>query len=470
MTNVFKQIRPQTIEEFSACIAIGRPDTIQYLEPYKNRKFGLEPITYIHPELEPILGSTYGCIIYQEQILSIVKHFGGFSDGEADVFRKAIGKKIPELVKAQSEKFRTRALEKGYDSDTVQALYDLLVENGSYSFNHGHSIAYALNGYKTAYLKCHYYTLWMAAVLNNTNDDYEKISSTIKFCKDVGIKVTLPDINKSGFDFTPIKETRTILYGLDMIKGVQKDAIEMIMKNRPFSSFDDFMLRCGLVIDKTSTISLIKSGSLDSLSNKSRSVMLLYYFEKRFADGREDIKPIKNVNKNHVKFMVDNGLVDINRVYEKQEYVDILNEYRREMGWMNFTQTYMQGSELDWEMQTVNSFMSGDPFENVWLPDWDTVDIESIGWVGGVITNVTKTKIKKGKNAGAAMAFVNINTRYGVMDCVVFSEKWLKYQDILKFGATVVVCGQKDGDLNMRLTDAITLEKYKATVLTRLNK
>lgn len=125
----------------------------------------------------------------------------------------------------------------------------------------------------------------------------------------------------------------------------------------------------------------------------------------------------------------------------------------------------MEGSELDWEMETINTFISGDPFDGIPLPDWSGIEKGKDGWVAGTISNVTKTKIKNGKNKGASMAFINLDTKFGLIDCVVFNKQWIEYQDMLKLGKTVLLFGEKTGDLNMRFELAMKLEDYKAKVL-----
>lgn len=125
----------------------------------------------------------------------------------------------------------------------------------------------------------------------------------------------------------------------------------------------------------------------------------------------------------------------------------------------------MEGSELDWEMETVNAFISGDPFDGVPLPDWSSVENGKDGWVAGTVNNVTKTKIKNGKNKGASMAFVNLDTKFGVIDCVVFNKKWIEYQDLLKLGQNILLFGEKSGELSMKLEAVMKLEDYKAKVL-----
>jgi DNA polymerase III alpha subunit len=215
-------------------------------------------------------------------------------------------------------------------------------------------------------------------------------------------------------------------------------------------------------MDKTSVIALIKSGSLDSISSLSRADLLKLYFSYRFDAKKEEDKPIQNVNKNHIKFLFDNGLIAPEQQTDKELCTKIFNKSRKSQSWVDFQEKYMEGTELDWEMETLQSFMSGNPFDGIELPDWSLVFKEESGWVGGTINNVTKTKVKKeGKFKGQSMAFINIDTNFGVIDCVVFPENWLKYQDILKLGKNVVINGEKQSDLSMVCNRVLTLEEYK---------
>ena len=464
MTNVFKQIKPKDIFEWSDCIAIGRPDSIKFLEPYVNAKFnGIYP-EELHPNLTKILSRTYGCLIYQEQIMNITKIFAGFSDGEADKFRKIVSKKKLELLPEQLEKFKSRCVENGYDLELAEKLAQLLSDNANYSFNMAHSISYAITGYKTAYLKYYYPIEFMCAVLNNQKNeedgstDYEGVATYIKECKNMGITIKLPDVEHSITAFKPIKKENTILYGIGLIKDVGKTSMQQFINNRPYKNASDFIKK-NVECDKQSMIAIIKAGGLDNISKKSRKDILKMYFSCRFDFGKEDKKPLKTVNKTHIKFLLDNGLIKPDTT-DKQLCLTIINKYRKAECWKEFQEKYMIGTQLDWEMQTVNAFISGDPFHGISLPDWSLVQIGNQGWVAGTINSVKKTKIKNGKNKGAQMAFLNLDTAYGVIDCVVFSETWLKTQDILKFGRNVLVYGEKQKEDNMIVQDADTLENY----------
>lgn len=474
MTTVFKEIKPKDMFEWSDCIAIGRPDSIKFLKPYVDAKFHGKYPKEIHPKLTKLLSRTYGCLIYQEQIMNITKVFAGFSDGEADKFRKIVSKKKLDLLPEQLGKFKTRCVENGYTEELAEELAQMLSDNANYCFNMAHSISYAITGYKTAYLKYYYPIDFMASVLNNQWDeekggiDYESVSVHIKECERMGIKVIPPNLNKSIEKFAPKHEENAVMYGLGLIKDVGQTTMEVITKNRPFKSASDFIKKCE-TCDKSSMIALIKSGAADSISNSSRSDILKMFFSYRFDLGKENAKPIRVINRNHIKFLLDNGYITPSQTDDKEICLSIFNKRRKMKGWEDFKEQYMMGTELDWEMETVNAFMSGNPFKDVLLPDWEKVKVGDKGWVGGTVRNVKKTKVKNGKNKGAPMAFVNIDTIYGTMDCVAFTNKWLDFQDLLKFGKNVMVCGEKQGDLNMIVDKVILLEEYKA-ILRRSGK
>lgn len=466
MTQVFKEIKPKDMFEWSDCIAIGRPDSIKFLKPYVDAKFNGKRPKEIHPNLTKVLERTYGCLIYQEQIMNITKVFAGFSDGEADKFRKIVSKKKLDLLPEELGKFKARCVENGYTAELAEELAQMLSDNANYCFNMAHSISYAITGYKTAYLKYYYPVAFMASVLNNQqkedgSTDYESISVHIKECERMGIVVTHPDLNKSSEKFEPFEDEKVIRYGFGLIKDVGSSSVELIMKNRPFTSASDFIKRCE-ICDKTTMIALIKSGAVDNISKFSRADILKMLCSYRFDNGKEDSKPIKSINKNHIKFLLDNGYISPGQTEEKEACLSIFNRVRKAKAWESFQEKYMVGTELDWEMETVNSFMSGNPFNGVSLPKWELVEVGNKGWIGGTVRNVKKTKVKNGKNKGAPMAFINIDSSYGIMDCVVFTNKWLEYQDLLKFGKNVVVCGEKQGNLNMIVDRVVSLDEYKA--------
>lgn len=288
MTKVFVGVKPQNINDISDVIAIGRPDSIKYLEPYVKAKFSDEKPDMIHPDLEKILARTHGCLIYQEQIMNITKVFAGFSDGEADKFRKIVAKKKLDLLPEQLDKFKKRALERGYSESVVEQLSQLLQDNANYSFNMAHSVAYALTAYKTAYLKYHYPVEFMTAVLNNQKKedggqtDYEGVAKYIKVCGNMRIDILTPNINVSEREFIPIRKDNAIMYGFSLIKGLSDSGVQFVIDNRPFENYKSFIETTLETVDKTSVISLIKSGAIDSLTKLNRADMLKGYCIKRF--------------------------------------------------------------------------------------------------------------------------------------------------------------------------------------------
>lgn len=445
------------------CVSLGRPDAIQFLDPYVKAKFGVEEVQEIHPDLTNILSRTYGCLIYQEQMMNIFKVFGGFSDGEADKVRKIIGKKQIESLPEQIDKFKKGAKERGYEQKVIDKLVDFINSNISYSFNMAHAVAYAITSYKTAYLKYHYPVEFMTAVINNqkTDDgatDFDKVKAYINASNDMNINVVGININNSDRKFKPNGDE--ILFGLDLVKGLGQKGIDVVITNRPYDSYCDFINRVGLQMSKSDVIALIKAGAFNEITDAPKKKLFKYFYLKRFEAKKEDLKPIGKVNKTHINWLYDNGLIDEGQKDNKEYCTKVLNKYRLSEGWKIFSDSYCQGTELDWEMETLNCYLSADPFDGVVIPDWNKVDIDDIGYVGGVIVNVKETTIKNGKSKGQKMAFINVSTKNMVADIVVFNKQYLKYKDTLKTGKCVVCKVEKQGKDKGVLKSLLTLNDY----------
>lgn len=472
MTNVITKIKPHSIQELSDAIAIGRPDSVKYLEPYCKAKFeGIYPES-IHKDLDKILSRTYGCLIYQEQIMNITKVFAGFSDGQADNFRSIIAKKKMDRLPKALEDFEKGATEKGYNKETIDKLIQLLKDNASYSFNMSHSVGYALIVFETAYHKYHNKVNFFCAVINNQRNeedgsvDYEGVMKYVKWCKDNDIKIILPDINKSDMIFTPDVKNNAIYFGFSLVKGVSSNCIDKIFEQRPFVNYKDCLERFLVDTDKTSAIALCKCGAMDCF-NIERTKLIKYLFSYRFEALKEDKKPIKKLNKTHYQYLYDNGFITDGDKSNESYCLKLLNKERKSTCWNDFSNKYLQGTVLDWETQTIGTYMTGNPFENVKLPNWEILDIDDSGVIGGTIVNVTKTKVKKGKSIGASMAFLNVDTIYGTIDCVVFADRWLKLQDFCKQGANIVLSGTKTKELSMTVRNGMLLSDYKARVANK---
>ncbi len=277
MRRYIKELKPTTFGDIAAMIALYRPGPMEHIPTFINAKHGIEPIHYVHPALKEILAETYGVIVYQEQVLLIVQALAGYSLGEADIFRKAMGKKIPEVMKKEKQNFITRAVKRGIPAELAEKIFTLIEPFAGYAFNKAHSVSYALVAYRTAYLKANYPVEYMTAFLNAYAHQPDKVRSAIAECRRLGISVLPPDINKSQANFIiekqDDKDLPAIRFGLASIKNVGMTAIEPILSVRnqwgPFKSIEDFCQHADLRhMNRKVLESLIKAGAFDSLAKR----------------------------------------------------------------------------------------------------------------------------------------------------------------------------------------------------------
>jgi DNA polymerase-3 subunit alpha len=286
MRRYIKELKPTNFSDIAAMVALYRPGPMEQIPTFIRAKQGVAPIHYPHPILKEILKETYGVIVYQEQVIFIAQALGGYSLGQADIFRKAMGKKIPAVMKKEERNFITGAKKKGISPQLAQEVFSLIEPFAGYAFNKAHSVSYGLIAYRTAYLKANYPVEYMVAFLNTYSDNMEKVRSAIAECRRLGIKVLPPDINRSYASFaietsssapSPVngegKGEVAIRFGLASIKNVGFSPIEHILSGRDsggdFKSIEDFCYRTDLRnINKKVLESLIKVGVLDSLGSR----------------------------------------------------------------------------------------------------------------------------------------------------------------------------------------------------------
>jgi len=277
MKKLIKKLAPSRFEDIIALVALYRPGPLNagMDTEFVNRKHGLEEVAYPHPNLEECLEDTYGVILYQEQVMQIAQVLAGYSLGGADILRKAMGKKIIEVMQEQRKIFVTGSTERGIDSDLANQIFDLMEKFAEYGFNKSHSAAYALIAYQTAWLKAHYPAEFMAAVMSADLDNTDKIVTYIDDCAHNDIKIIPPDVNSGHYRFVPL-EDKKIVYGIGALKGVGEGAIESIVDSRaegPYKNLYDFCARVDLRrVNKRVLEALIKGGAMDSFG-KSRSVL-----------------------------------------------------------------------------------------------------------------------------------------------------------------------------------------------------
>src|SRR5574344_2068683 len=290
MKSLLVRLRPENLEHINAIVALYRPGAMQFIDQYiENKNSG--NIEYFDERLKPILKDTYGIMVYQEEVMQIARTLAGYSLGEADILRKAIGKKNMELMKEQEEKFISGCENNGVKLEDARVLFDQIVEFANYSFNKSHSVSYAHIAYQTAYLKANYPLEYMTALLNANSDNLDKLTPYIDECYRLGINVLPPDINKSGLQFEHDKDSNAIRFGFNGIKHVGDSSIEPLVlerSNGPIKSFSDLLTRIPS-LNKTALESLIKVGAFNNIEKYPyKYLQTLDYMQK--AKNKTDYK------------------------------------------------------------------------------------------------------------------------------------------------------------------------------------
>ena len=285
MKRYLRELKPTLFEDIIAMVALYRPGPMQFIDSFIARKHGREQIIYPHPKARAALESTYGIIVYQEQLMQLSKDMAGFTGGQADTLRKATGKKIKELMKKIGREFVDGCIKNGINKEIAEDLYNSMQDFAQYSFNKSHAACYALIAYETAYLKAHFSSEFMAALMTSEQSDLDKLAICIGECDRLKILVLPPSVNESFVDFGVVKESGNIRFGLAAIKNVGVAVADEIVEERKaggaYSDVEDFVSRLGSkVINKKSVESLIMAGALDDLGERAE---LLFNLDKILA-------------------------------------------------------------------------------------------------------------------------------------------------------------------------------------------
>lgn len=437
MRDLVLRMKPNQFEDLIALLALYRPGPLQsgmvneFIEN-KNRK---KKIKYIHPSLESILKSTYGMILYQEQVMQIASSFAGFKMSEADTLRSAISKKKKDLLEEQRIKFIEGAKKLNNDEKIAQKLFDLINHFAQYGFNKSHSTAYAMISYQTAYLKANFPVEFMAALLSIRMGSQEKVSQYINECKRMGIEILPPDINESFSDFKVVGNS--IRFGLSAIKNVGLNVIEDIRVERKtngkFKNFYDFCIRMdNNVLNKKTIESLIKGGAFDSLGHSRK--FLLNNFEK-IIEKSQKIKRDK--------------IAGQFSLFDNPEETKSNDSYYTEFTDINETDEEFDRTEfLNFEKEMLGLYISSHPlseFENSLLeltPISCLVDKEdgSIQVIGGIITKIKTRYTKKNQ----LMHFIDLEDNSGSLELVVFPRVSEQFKELINVDSVVKVTGRLD--------------------------
>ncbi|EPR09166.1 DNA polymerase III subunit alpha [Ruminiclostridium papyrosolvens] len=455
MTQFMKELQPNSLEDIIAGISLYRPGPMDQIPRYIRNKNNPKEIKYHHPMLENILDVTYGCMVYQEQVMQIVRELGGYSMGRSDLVRRAMSKKKISVMEQERKNFIygitdeegneivKGAVKNGVDEITANKIFDEMMDFASYAFNKSHAAAYAVVAYQTAWLKYYYPVEFMAASINSFLGSSDKVSQYVNECKTLNIQVLPPDINESNVKFTVIN--KNIRFGLAAIKNVGENAIKYVIterqQNGEFKSFLDFCQRIeGRDINKRCVESLIKSGAFDSL-NVFRSKLMAVY--ERLLDG---------ISQNRKKNM-DGQLSIFDMMSEPQE---LLQEDFPDI------KEYPANALLSMEKEMLGLYVSGHPLSeyqgilernvnlyssDMFVDDENSSDMEISSkklqdsmrvTVGGIVVS-KKTKATKNNNL---MAFVGLEDLFGTMELIVFPTVYERFSQLLQQESLIIVNGR----------------------------
>ena len=446
MKSFMKELKPQSLEDIIAGISLYRPGPMDFIPQYIKGKNDVSAITYDCPQLKPILEPTYGCIVYQEQVMQIVRDLAGYTLGRSDLVRRAMSKKKGDVMQRERQNFVygneaegvPGCIANGISEQVANKIYDEMIDFAKYAFNKSHAAAYAVVAYQTAYLKYYYPVEFMAALMTSVIDNPGKVAEYIYSCRQMGIEILPPDINKGEGKFSV--DNGNIRYGLAAIKSIGKPVIEAIIaereRNGAFKNLKDFIERLsGKEVNKRTIESFIKAGALDSLQGTRKQFMMIY------------VKILEQVNQERKYSMTGQmSLFDIVDEEQKKEF-DIklpdVGEYEKE-------------TMLAFEKEVLGIYVSGHPMEeyeekwrkNISATTMDFQYDEENGHtkvhegakeiVGGIITNKTIKHTKTNKT----MAFLTIEDLVGTVEVVVFPRDYEKNRMYLEEDYKVFVKGR----------------------------
>jgi DNA polymerase-3 subunit alpha len=432
MRDVLRKYQPNSIEDLTALNALYRPGPIQggMIDDFVDRKHGRKKVEYELPELQEILQETLGVIVYQEQVMQIANRLAGYSLGEADLLRRAMGKKKPEEMAQQRERFIEGAAQRKYPPKKIEKIFDLMAQFAGYGFNKSHSAAYALLAYHTAYLKTHYPVEFMAALLTSVTGSTDDVVKYINECREMGIAVDAPDINVSDANFTPHGEN--IRFGLAAVKNVGGNAIESIVAARKklgrFKSIFEFCENVDLrLLNKRVLESLIKSGAMDSLGRRAQLMAVLDKAMDQAQKAQRD---------------AENGQHGLFGVF--QEEAPEADNHR-----LPNVPDWDEHMRLAAEKEILGFFITGHPLEKYKdkLQDLQALSIEELSGMtkstgkdetvvtAGIISNVRVLKSKKGD----FYAQGTLEDMSGSIDMIVFPEAYKRLADKVKLEVPVLV-------------------------------
>ncbi|MEW6455772.1 MAG: DNA polymerase III subunit alpha [Acidobacteriota bacterium] len=455
MKEILKKFKPSNLKDLIALNALHRPGPLMsgIVDDFVNRKNNPSLINYPLPQMEKILEETYGIIVYQEQVMNIANEIAGFTMGDADLLRKAMGKKVPEIMKEQRKNFVEKATKKDVKKELAQKIFDQMEYFAGYGFNKSHSTAYAYLAYKTAYLKAHYPIPFMASLLTNESERgaQDNVVKYINECKEMGIKILPPDINESDYYFTVVKEG--IRFGLSAIKNVGEIAVKSILEAREkigkFKSIRDFINEVDLrIVNRKVLESLIKSGAMDSLNIKRSQ---LYHSIDKILDlahreSRKEIFQMKSLFEQSKLSEIETIMNDVRVLKEWDE--STLQQYEKET--LGFYITGHPLKNYENQIKKLTSVSIQDIFERE--------EISNEVSIAGVITSLKNKKNKKGEKY---VTFI-LEDLTGRIEVIAFPDVYKEHPHLLQEDKIIWISGRinEEGEIKrMRMSKGLLLDE-----------
>ncbi len=463
MKDLIRRLKPDCFDDIKALVALFRPGPLQsgMVDTFMACKHGQQPVHYPHPDLKPVLQSTYGVILYQEQVMQIAQVLAGYTLGGADVLRAAMGKKKPKEMAKQRIIFLEGAKKRGIDSSIATNIFDLMENFAGYGFNKSHSAAYAMISYQTAWLKAHYPAEFMAAVLSSDMDNTDKVVAFVNECGDMKLKIVPPDINNSFHHFT-VNASGEIEYGLGAIKGVGQAAIEHLVECRheqgPFTSLFDFCYRVDArKISRRVLEPLIKSGAMDIFSVSRASL---------FASLEKAMQSAEQKNRN-----AEIGQNDLFGLAIESEQKESVVDYVKVAEWSEF-------ERLNAEKDTLGLYFSGHPMKSCELELSSMVTSSIVRLqisgkntvvIAGMLMSWRTIMTKKGKR----MAVMIIEDQTGRIEVTLFSDLYQKVAQELSDNVILVIRGTVTADdytggVRMVADTVLTIDQVRQQMAKRL--
>ncbi len=435
MKDLIKRQLPSSFEDIIALVALFRPGPLQsgMVDDFINRKHGRAAVDYPHPDLEPVLSNTYGVILYQEQVMQIAQVLANYTLGEADMLRRAMGKKKPEEMAKQRDLFMAGAAKRDIAPDLAGSIFDLMEKFAGYGFNKSHSAAYALVSYQTAWLKEHYPAYFMAAVLSADMQNTDKVVTLIEECRQMKLPLVVPDVNLGAFNFT-VNKNREIVYGLGAIKGLGEGPVANIIAARntggPFQSLLDFCQRVdGRSVNKRALEALIKAGALDSLQQGSKDQARATLF----ASIAETTKAAEQSSRNQAI-----GVQDM-----FGEISPVAPTAPVGAGAPPRVRPWSEQHRLASERETLGLYLSGHPIDE-FLPELGRMTRDRLAnlkperesqIVAGLVVSTRTMKSKRGDT----IAFIVLDDRSARLEVSVFGKEYEQFRDLLQKDSILVV-------------------------------